>query len=518
MNEGIVSRRVRDIHRNLTTPVLYEHIVRRKEGLIAHMGPIVAHTGARTGRSPKDKFIVREPSSADKVWWGPVNTAIDIERADALLNRMEGYLQGRDVYIQDCYAGADPEHRLAIQVITETAWHSLFARNVFIRRTTREVPDFTILNLPNFHAIPEIDGTNSEAFVLVDFARKLVMIGGTNYAGEIKKSVFTIMNFLLPERGVFPMHCSANIGADGASAILFGLSGTGKTTLSADPDRRLIGDDEHGWGDTGVFNFEGGCYAKVIRLSGEAEPDIYAATRRFGTVIENAVIDPETRVVDLDDDTITENTRAAYPLSYIRNIEPSGLGGHPKTIIMLTADAFGVLPPVSRLTPEQAMYHFISGYTAKVAGTEAGIGKEPQATFSTCFGAPFMAQHPHVYANLLRERMEKHRSSCWLVNTGWTGGPCGTGRRMEIAHTRTMVKAALDGLLDDAPTRTDPVFNLEVPTVCPGVPEGVLNPRDTWANKNAYDSKAGELAGRFKENFEDYAAGIEATVAAAGPR
>jgi phosphoenolpyruvate carboxykinase (ATP) len=518
MSDSVLLRRVRNTFRNLPTSALYEHVLRRGEARIAHRGPLVVHTGARTGRSPRDKFITMEPSCADKVWWGDVNQPILAERFDAIMHRVEGYLQGRDVYVQDCYVGADPQHRLPIQVITETAWQNLFARNLFRRRNSQQTGEYTIISLPNFHAIPEIDGTHSEAFVLINFARRIVMIGGTAYAGEIKKSAFTLMNYLLPDHGVLPMHCSANIGDDGSSAVLFGLSGTGKTTLSADPDRRLIGDDEHGWSDTGVFNFEGGCYAKVIRLSKEAEPDIYAATRRFGTVIENVAIDEKTRRLLLNDDSITENTRAAYPISYIGNVERSGLGGHPSHIIMLTADAFGVLPPISRLTPEQAMYHFVSGYTAKVAGTEAGLGKEPQATFSTCFGAPFMVRHPTVYANLLRERMEQHQTRCWLVNTGWTGGPFGVGTRIKIAHTRAMVRAALNGELEDVPTQTDPVFSLRIPTVCPGVPEEVLNPRNTWADPMRYDIQAAELANRFKDNFETFASDMTEEVVAAGPR
>jgi len=518
MSDSVLLRRVRNTFRNLPTSALYEHVLRRGEAQIAHRGPLIVQTGARTGRSPKDKFIAMEPSCADKVWWGDVNQPMLAERFDAILHRIEGYLQGRDVYVQDCYVGADPDHRLPIQVITETAWQNLFARNLFLRRKSQESGEFTIISLPNFHAIPEIDGTHSEAFVVINFARRIVMIAGTAYAGEIKKSAFTLMNYLLPDRSVMPMHCSANIGADGSTAVLFGLSGTGKTTLSADPDRRLIGDDEHGWSESGVFNFEGGCYAKVIRLSKEAEPDIYAATRRFGTVIENVVIDGETRRLLLDDASITENTRAAYPINYIHNVERSGLGGHPASIIMLTADAFGVLPPISRLTPEQAMYHFVSGYTAKVAGTEAGLGREPQATFSTCFGAPFMVRHPTVYANLLRERMEKHKTRCWLVNTGWTGGPFGTGTRMKIAYTRAMVRAALNGDLAQVPTHTDPIFKLQIPTVCPDVPEEVLDPRNTWADPARYDIQATELANRFKANFENFASDMTEEVVAAGPR
>ena len=518
MSVSVLLRRVSDVHRNLPTATLFEHFVRLGEGRIAHHGPMVVHTGARTGRSPKDKFITMEPSSADNVWWGEINRPIEEHRFDALLHRFEGYLQGKEVYVQDCWVGADSDYRLPIQVITETAWQSQFTRNLLLRRPEGGPAEFTIVSLPNFHAIPDFDGTNSEAFVVINFAKKMVLIAGTHYAGEIKKSAFTIMNYLLPQKGVFPMHCSANIGSDGSSAILFGLSGTGKTTLSADPARRLIGDDEHGWSDNGVFNFEGGCYAKVIRLSPEAEPDIYRATRRFGTVLENVVVDETTRQLDLDDASITENTRAAYPISYIKNREESGLGGHPKNIIMLTADAFGVLPPIAHLTPEQAMYHFVSGYTAKVAGTEAGLGKEPQATFSTCFGAPFMVLHPTVYANLLRERMEKYKADCWLINTGWTGGPFGVGKRMKIAHTRAMVKAALDGSLARVATETDPIFNLRIPTECRGVPEEVLNPRNTWDDKDAYDAQARDLASRFKQNFQVYAGDMAEAVVAAGPR
>ncbi len=516
MSDSLLLKRVRNVYRNLPTAAIFEHTIRRGEAKMAHRGPLVVHTGARTGRSPKDKFITMEPSCAEQVWWAN-NSPIEEERFDALLNRFEGYLQGRDVYLQDCYVGADPDYRIPLQVITELSWQNQFVRNLFLRRTTTE-DAFTIISLPNFRAIPEIDGTNSTAFVVINFKKRMVLIAGTHYAGEIKKSAFTIMNYLMPQRGVFPMHCSANIGKDGSSAILFGLSGTGKTTLSADPDRLLIGDDEHGWSDNGVFNFEGGCYAKVIRLDPEAEPDIYRATRRFGTVLENVVLNDTTRQLDLDDDSITENTRAAYPITYIKNIERSGMGGHPKNILMLTADAFGVLPPISKLTPEQAMYHFVSGYTAKVAGTESGLGKEPQATFSTCFGAPFMVLHPTVYADLLRKRMEEHKADCWLVNTGWTGGSYGIGRRMKIQHTRAMVRAALNGILAEVPMERHELFNLDVPTVCPGVPENVLNPRNTWADKAAYDKQARYLAKLFKKNFEQFSGEMGELIAAAGPR
>jgi phosphoenolpyruvate carboxykinase (ATP) len=516
MSDSVLLKRVRNVYRNLPTPANYEHTIRRGEAAMAHRGPLVVNTGTRTGRSPKDKFITTEQSSEEQIWWEN-NQPISEERFESLLNRIEGYLQGRDVYLQDCYVGADSDYRIPIQVITEMAWQNQFVRNLFLRRTSTE-DAFTIISLPNFNAIPEIDGTNSEAFVVINFKKRIVLIAGTHYAGEIKKSAFTIMNYLMPQRGVFPMHCSANIGDDGDSAILFGLSGTGKTTLSADPARRLIGDDEHGWSNNGVFNFEGGCYAKVIRLDRDAEPDIYRATERFGTVLENVVINDKDRTLDLDDDTITENTRAAYPITYIKNIEKSGMGGHPKNILMLTADAFGVLPPISKLTPEQAMYHFISGYTAKVAGTEAGMGREPQATFSTCFGAPFMVLHPTVYANLLKKRMEEHEADCWLVNTGWTGGPYGVGRRMKIQHTRAMVAAALNGTLANAPTERHEFFNLDVPTVCPDIPEGVLNPRNTWADKAAYDKQARNLAELFKKNFERFSEGMAEEILAAGPR
>lgn len=512
---------LRHAYWNLTTAELYEHAVRRGEAQIAHEGPLVVTTGQHTGRSPNDKFFVREASSENHIWWGKSNREFDQENFDRLLAKVLEYLQGKELYVQDCFAGADPEYRIPIRVITEYAWHSLFARNMFVRPDwDREAgthqPEFTVINTPNFSANPEEDGTNSGTFILIDFGKKLILIGGTSYAGETKKSIFTLLNYLLPLRGVLSMHCSANIGKDGDTAIFFGLSGTGKTTLSADPERKLIGDDEHGWSDRGVFNFEGGCYAKVINLSPEAEPEIYACTRRFGTVLENVVMDPLRRRLDLHDNALTENTRAGYPLDYIPNFEPSGMGGHPKNIIMLTADAFGVLPPISKLTPEQAMYHFISGYTAKVAGTEKGLSREPQATFSTCFGAPFMVHHPNVYAELLRDRMAEHGANCWLVNTGWTGGPYGEGTRMKIAYTRAMVRAALNGSLAQVATEADPLFGLHVPVSCPDVPSEVLQPRNTWRNPNAYDDKAQHLAGLFKQNFEQFADGVSEEVKAAG--
>ncbi len=515
-------RNINNVYWNLTTPALYEQIIRRREGVIGHLGPVFVRTGAFTGRSPNDKFIVKEPTTESHIDWGKVNRPFSEEKFDLIYYRMMAYLQGNDIFVQDLYAGADNNFRVPIRVITEYAWHNLFARNMFVRlEDVKEYenfhPEFTIINLPKFHAVPDLDGTNSEAFVLVNFKKKLVLIGGTSYAGEIKKSVFSILNYLLPHKQVMSMHCSANEGKDGDVALFFGLSGTGKTTLSADPSRALIGDDEHGWSDNGVFNFEGGCYAKVIRLSKEAEPDIYQTTRMFGTVLENVVFDTHWREPDLDDDTFTENTRAAYPITHIKNIVESGIGGHPKNIIFLTADAFGVLPPIAKLTPEQAMYHFLSGYTAKVAGTERGLSKEPQATFSTCFGAPFMPLHPSVYAKILGEKISKHGVKAWLVNTGWTAGPYGVGHRMSIQHTRALLHAALEGKLENVEFWTDPFFGLHVPAECAGVPTSVLNPRNTWADKSAYDAKAKELAEKFKANFKDYQNHVTEDVIKAGP-
>jgi phosphoenolpyruvate carboxykinase (ATP) len=506
---------------NLTAPALYEQAIRNREGILAHLGPLVCRTGSHTGRSPNDKFVVKEPSSEANIWWGSVNRPFSEENFERIFRRMRSYLENQAVYIQDCFIGADPKYRVPLRVITQRAWHNLFARIMFIRPKREEldahVPEFTIIDLPSFTANPEEDGTNSGTFILLNIARGLVLIGGTEYAGEIKKSAFTLMNYLMPLRGVMSMHCSANYGVDKDDvAIFFGLSGTGKTTLSADPRRTLIGDDEHGWSDNGVFNYEGGCYAKVIRLSPTGEPEIYQTTRRFGTILENVTIDAETRRLNLDDDSLTENTRAAYPLSHISNADLSGMCGHPKHVIFLTADAFGVLPPIAKLTHEQAMYHFISGYTAKVAGTERGV-KEPQATFSTCFGAPFMALHPMVYAELLREKLRKHGSQVWLVNTGWTGGPYGTGSRMKLEYTRAMVTAILEGALNDVPTQVDPIFGLHVPQSVPNVPSELLNPRNTWADPAAYDAAALDLARRFHANFEKYADRAAAEVKAAAP-
>jgi phosphoenolpyruvate carboxykinase (ATP) len=517
-NHGI--QNVNTVYWNLSTSSLYEEAIRRREGRLAHLGPLVVRTGEHTGRSPNDKFIVRDSSSADKIGWGKVNRAMEAGKFETLRQRLLAYLQGKDLFVQDTFVGADPQYRLPIRVITETAWHSLFARNMFIQAKPEElasyIPQFTVINAPNFHAIPEVDGTRSEVFVVINFGARLVLIGGTQYAGEIKKSIFTVMNYLLPQQNILSMHCSANIGVNGDTAIFFGLSGTGKTTLSADPSRTLIGDDEHGWSDRGVFNFEGGCYAKVIHLSANAEPEIYETTRRYGTILENVGFDSATGRLDLNDDSLTENTRAAYPISHIPNAQRDGLGGHPTNIIMLTADAFGVLPPISKLTSAQAMYHFLSGYTAKVAGTEKGV-TEPQATFSTCFGAPFMALSPAVYGNLLGEKIAKHRVTVWLVNTGWSGGPHGVGQRIKIVYTRAMVHALLDGALDNVPTILDPNFGFAVPTSCPDVPGQVLNPRNTWADKAAYDAQAHKLAAMFIENFKEFADQVSAQVRAAGP-
>jgi len=508
------------VYWNLSTPELYEEIARRGEGIFSDRGALIVDTGEHTGRAAKDKAIVRDENSDDKVFWGEVNKEFSTEKFNALRDRMMAHTAGRDLFVQDTFAGADPRYRLPIRVVTELAWHSLFARTMFIEGGSEggnHSPEFTIVNIPSFKADPERDGTRAATFILMDFTQRLVLIGGTSYAGETKKSVFTILNYLLPQRGVMSMHCSANVGDAGDVAIFFGLSGTGKTTLSADPERQLIGDDEHGWSDDGVFNFEGGCYAKVIKLSAEAEPDIYRTTRMFGTVLENVVYDPVTRTLDLDDASKTENTRAAYPLTSIPNIVPEGHAGHPQNIIMLTADAFGVLPPVARLTPEQAMYHFLSGYTAKIAGTERGV-TEPEATFSTCFGAPFMVLHPGAYADLLGQKLTRHKANCWLVNTGWSGGPYGEGQRMKIKYTRAMIRAILSGALAEVETQPDPIFGVGVPVSCPDVPAEVLTPRNTWKDPAAYDLKARELAERFNRNFKKYEDGVSAEVRAVAPK
>ena len=497
-----------DVYRNLSVGALYEAALANDEGELGADGQFVVETGEHTGRSPKDKFFVREPGSEQHIDWGDTNKEFSRDRFDALFDRVADYLRGRRTYVLDAYVGADQRYRLPVRIVTEEAWQSLFARNLFIvpESVPEEFsPEFTVVDAARFAGVPERDGTRSSTFVLVHFGRRIVLIGGTRYAGEIKKSVFTIMNYLMPLRSVLPMHCSANVGASGDVAVFFGLSGTGKTTLSADTNRPLIGDDEHGWSDNGVFNFEGGCYAKVIKLSQKAEPEIWAATHHFGTVLENVVMDSATRKLDLDSQAKTENTRAAYPLEFIPNMVPGSKAGHPTTIVMLTADAFGVLPPISKLTNAQAMYHFLSGYTAKVAGTERGV-TEPTATFSTCFGAPFMVHHPTVYAKLLGERIARHKVQCWLVNTGWSGGGYGVGSRMPIAHTRAMVNAAIEGQLQDVSFTREPFFGLQIPDSLPGVPNDVLQPRNAWADKVAYDAAARKLAALFAENFAKFEA------------
>jgi phosphoenolpyruvate carboxykinase (ATP) len=503
---------------NLRPAGLFADSVRRGEAELTDRGALVARTGKRTGRSPKDKFVVREPGSEKHIFCGETNRPIEPAVFERMQERVFTYLRDRDVYVQDLYAGASPAHRLNVRVVTEYAWHSVFVRQLFVRppieATGDHQPDFTVVCAPGCRA-EESDRLNSEAFILLNLAKKLVLIGGTAYAGEMKKSIFTVMNYVLPLRGVLSMHCSANMGPAGDVACFFGLSGTGKTTLSADPNRRLIGDDEHGWSDDGVFNIEGGCYAKAINLSEKYEPQIYNAIR-FGSVVENVVLDPRTGAPRYEDNSLTENTRCAYPLEFIANaVEPS-VGGHPQNIVFLTCDAFGVLPPIARLTPEQAMYHFLSGYTAKVAGTEAGMGNEPSATFSTCFGAPFLPLNPSAYADLLGRKIEKHRARVWLLNTGWSGGPFGVGKRMALPYTRAMITAALDGRLDEVPTHAHPIFRVSVPTTCPGVPAEVLDARKTWKDPAAYDAKARELAGRFVKNFEKFPDAATATKAA-GP-
>jgi phosphoenolpyruvate carboxykinase (ATP) len=507
------------IHANLTPPMLIEHALRRGEGTLTDRGAFTAVTAPHTGRSAKDKFLVDEPGIHDRIWWEK-NARVDPPAFDRLQEDVRAYLDAREVFVQDLFAGADPAYRLPVRFVTPNAWHALFVRNMFIRAVPAELaqfrPGFTVLHAPDLQADPARHGTRSGTFVVISLTKKVVLIGGTRYAGEMKKSIFTAMNYLLPAQGVMPMHCSANTGPGGDTAIFFGLSGTGKTTLSADPTRQLIGDDEHGWSDRGVFNFEGGCYAKVIRLRPDTEPEIYAATQMFGTVLENVVLDPATRAVNFDADTITENTRACYPLPFIPNHVASGAGGHPRNVVFLAADAFGVMPPIARLTAEQAMYHFLSGYTAKVAGTERGV-TEPSATFSACFGAPFLPLHPSVYAKMLGERIGRHGAKVWLVNTGWTGGPYGTGTRMKLSLTRAMLRAALSGTLDGGKFTRDPVFGFEVPVSVPDVPQSVLSPRGTWADPKAYDVQAKKLATMFQENFEQYRSQVPESVAKAGP-
>jgi phosphoenolpyruvate carboxykinase (ATP) len=509
------------VHWNQTAPVLYEESLKRGNGELAFGGPLAVTTGEYTGRSPKDKFIVREPSSENNVWWGAINQPFDPERFDQLHERVAAYLSDRELFVQDLNVGADPTYRMPLRVITESPWHALFARTMFIRPSIDDledhVPQFTILHAPYMQADPERDGTRSHTFIIVNIAKGLILIGGTEYGGEIKKSIFSIMNYLLPLRDVMSMHCSANVGAEGDVALFFGLSGTGKTTLSSDPGRTLIGDDEHGWTPDGIFNFEGGCYAKVINLSADAEPDIYRATRSFGTVLENCVLDEITREIDYENSSLTENTRAVYPLDIIPNASRTGTAGHPTNIIFLTADAFGVLPPIAKLTPEQASYYFLSGYTAKVAGTERGL-TEPEATFSTCFGAVFMTLEPNVYGRLLAEKIRRHKPNVWLVNTGWTGGAYGVGQRISIAYTRAIIDAALGGALNDVAYQEDPIFGISVPTEVPGVPSEVLIPSNAWSGRDAYDEAARKLAARFHENFAQYADDVDAEIREAGPR
>jgi phosphoenolpyruvate carboxykinase (ATP) len=511
------------VYWNLASPALYEEAVFRKEGRICANGPFVCATGSKTGRSANDKFIVKEATSDEHVWWSEYNRPYSSAKFAMLLARLQGYLQGRDLFVQDCYAGADPAFKLPVRIVTELAWHSLFAKNMFLEPATHDearrfVPQFTLICAPSFQGAPEIDSTNSGTFIVLNFEQKLGIIGGTGYAGEIKKSVFTIMNYLMPLQGVMSMHCSANVGKKGDPALFFGLSGTGKTTLSADPARNLIGDDEHGWSDNGVFNYEGGCYAKVISLSASAEPEIFACTRRFGTILENVVFDPVTRSLDLDDDRLTENTRGSYPLDFIGNAVPEKRAGHPENIVLLTCDASGVMPPIARLSPEQALYHFISGYTAKVSGTEIGMSKEPEITFSTCFGAPFMVHKPWFYADLLKRKIERYKARCWLLNTGWVGGAYGVGKRISIKHTRGLLNAALDGRLNDVPYRKDPVFGFDVPKTAPEIPEKVLDPSSSWENKASYEDKYRQLASRFIENFKKFSEGCPPEVLAAGPK
>ena len=520
-NHGLMN--LRKVYWNLPVEALYEEAIFRGEGQMTQGGPFVVDTGRHTARAANDKFVVHEPSSAEHVWWGQYNRPYSAEKFDELFGRVQGFLQGHDVFVQDCYAGADPNYQLPVRIITELAWHSMFARNMFITPRTNEgfrrhLPEFTVMAVPSFKAFPQVDGTPTNTLIAINFEQKLCIIANTGYAGEIKKSVFTIMNYLLPLQGVMTMHCSANTGKDGDTALFFGLSGTGKTTLSADPRRGLIGDDEHGWSDEGIFNFEGGCYAKVIGLSATAEPEIYACTRKYGTILENVIYDPVTRLIDLDDDERTENTRASYPLNFIENAVPSMVGGHPKNIILLTCDASGVMPPIARLTTNQALYHFISGYTSKIAGTEIGLGEEPEITFSTCFGGPFMVHHPAFYAGLLKRKIERYGVNCWLLNTGWVGGPYGIGKRISIRYTRALLNAALTGALLEVEYFTDPIFGFQVPTRCPEVPDNVLNPVSSWPSEEAYMKRYRGLASRFIDNFKKFAAGTPAEVAQEGPR
>jgi phosphoenolpyruvate carboxykinase (ATP) len=516
---GINSRGT--VHRNLSPAVLIECAVRRGEGHLTNAGSFVGMTSPHTGRSPDDRFVVRETGSEDRIWWGKVNVALAQDRFAVLLDDVRAHLEDQELFVSDLWAGADPQHRLNVRFVSPSAWHSVFVNNMFINPPANELegfdPGFTVLHAPGMESDPDRHGTRTGTFIALDFAQRLVLIGGTRYAGELKKSIFTVMNYLMPQQGVLPMHCSANVGDAGDVALFFGLSGTGKTTLSADPERGLIGDDEHGWSDRGVFNFEGGNYAKVIRLSAEGEPLIWAASNRFGAILENVALDEDTRAVDFEDDSITENTRSSYPISFIPSAIMEGMAGHPKNVVFLTADAFGVMPPIAKLTPDQAMYHFLSGYTAKLAGTERGVS-EPKAAFSACFGAPFLPLPPSVYADMLGRKLENHAAQVWLVNTGWTGGAFGTGTRMKLTYTRAMIRAALGGQLDRVTTHPDPVFGLHIPENVPDVPDEVLDPRSTWSNGEEYDDAAARLAGMFRENFTKFADGVSEAVQNAGPR
>jgi len=509
------------VHTNQAAPALVAEALRRHEGRLSVDGALVVETGVHTGRSAQDKFVVDEPSVTADVWWGKVNQRMSVGRFNTIKGRVQAYLQGQELFTQDLYAGADPEHRVRVRLVTTQAWNALFARNMFIRPAESELdgfqPDYVILHAPLFHTDPDIDGVRSSTTIALSFEQKLIVIAGSEYAGEVKKSIFTIMNWLLPAKGVMPMHCSANIGKDGDVALFFGLSGTGKTTLSSDPHRKLIGDDEHGWAPTGTFNFEGGCYAKVINLSQEAEPEIWAASNRFGSVLENVIADSHGNL-DLTDASLTENTRSCYPVEFIPNVTLSGRGGHPKNVFMLTCDAFGVLPPISRLTPAQAMYHFLSGYTAQVAGTEKGLGREPNATFSTCFAHPFLPRRPEVYGRMFADLIAKHGATCWLVNTGWSGGQFGVGQRMAIRHTRALLRSALDGSLTRMEFRTEPYFGLAIPAHVPGIPDDVLDPRQSWADKDAYDCMAKHLIERFEANFASFEGGVGEDVKAVAIR
>jgi len=508
---------------NLPDAALNEEAIFRNEAKYSAHGALLVNTGKHTARAAADKFVVQEDSTVDNIWWGVHNRPYSSEKFNALFSRFQAWAQGEELFVQDCYAGADPEYRMPVRIITEKAWHSLFARNMFITTDSKDelkkfIPEFTVISVPGFKVDPVIDGTRTETGIIINFANRMAIIANSEYGGEIKKSVFTVLNYLLTFNDVLPMHCSANVGEKGDAALFFGLSGTGKTTLSADPKRKLIGDDEHGWSRNGIFNFEGGCYAKVIGLSAESEPEIFACTQKYGTILENVTFDPISRKIDLNDDSITENTRASYPLEFIPNIVREGYAHtHPKNIIFLTCDASGVMPPIAKLTPEQAQYHFISGYTSKIAGTEIGLGIEPQITFSACFGAPFMVRHPFKYAEMLKERIMKNQSNVWLVNTGWVGGKFGVGKRISIKHTRNLLNAALDGNLNLVEYRKDKLFGFEVPLTCPEVPVQVLDPANAWANKEEYWKKYDALAARFIDNFKLFKKGVSDAVYKAGP-